>query len=203
MPDARFAPVGTLRTGISFLRPYETLWTNITMFPWLEGSFRFTRIYHVPGFAEDRPDADPTDYRDKSFDAKIQLLPERGWWPAVAVGMQDIAGGTGIFSAPYGVASKRLGELDFSLGYGRQRIDGVFGGVRWSPGALEGWSLVAEYDAYDYKNDKGADLSGAASYKKEAALGLEYRSQLWGAKAFTSHGEVGFNAYVQLPLERR
>jgi membrane-associated phospholipid phosphatase len=203
MPDARFAPVGTLRTGFSFLRPYEALWTNITMFPWLEGSFRFTRIYHVPAFPEDRPDTDYGDFRDKSFDAKIQLLPERGWWPAVAFGMQDVAGGTGLFSASYGVVSKRLGELDLTLGYGNQRIDGVFGGLRWSPGAIEGWSLVAEYDAYDYKNDHGAALSGAASYKKEAALGLEYRRQLWGAKAFTSHGEVGFNAYVQLPLERR
>ena len=113
MPDARFAPVGTLRTGFSFLRPYETLWTNITMFPWLEGSFRFTRIYHVPAFSDD-PTTDYGDFRDKSFDAKIQLLPERGWWPAVALGMQDVAGGTGHlqcvlwrgFEAP-----RRLGSL--------------------------------------------------------------------------------------------
>ena len=39
--------------------------------------------------------------------------------------------------------------------------------------------------------------------RRRLRSGLEYRSQLWGAKAFTSHGEVGFNAYVQLPLERR
>jgi len=79
----------------------------------------------------------------------------------------------------------------------------VFGGARWSPRALPYWSLVAEYDAYNYQQDYGAELSGAASYKKEAAFGVEYRRDLWGAKAFASHGEVGFNAYVQLPLERR
>jgi membrane-associated phospholipid phosphatase len=62
---------------------------------------------------------------------------------------------------------------------------------------------VAEYDAYDYKQDLGSAQSGAASYKKEGAIGIEYRSDLWGAKAFASHGEVGFNAYVQLPLEQR
>jgi len=202
MPDARFAPVGTWRSGFSFLRPYQAFYSSITVFPWLEGSFRFTRIYDVPGFP-DRTDTDYGDYRDKSFDAKVLLLPERGWWPALGVGMQDIAGGTGLFSAPYGVASKRLGELDLTLGYGRQRIDGVFGGVRWSPRRLERWSLVAEYDAYDYQSDHGAALSGAASYKKEAAFGVEYRSEIWGAKAFASHGELGFNAYVQLPLERR
>jgi membrane-associated phospholipid phosphatase len=200
MPDARFAPEGTWRSGISFLRPYEALWSNATVFPWLEGSFRYTRIYHVPGFPEGS-DTAYGDYKDKSFDAKLRLLPERGLWPQVAVGVQDIAGGTGIFRAAYGVASKRLGDLDLTLGYGNERIDGFFGGARWSLG--QNWSLVAEYDAYDYKQDKGSDLSGAASYKKEAAFGIEYRRELWGAKAFASHGEAGFNAYVQLPLERR
>ncbi len=200
MPDARFAPEGTWRSGISFLRPYEALWSNVTVFPWFEGSFRYTRIYHVPAFT-DRPDADFGDYRDKSFDAKLRLLPERGWWPAIAIGMQDVAGGTGLFSAPYGVATKNFGALDLTLGYGRDRIDGVFGGARLALGG--NWSLVAEYDAYDYKQDHGSDLSGAGAYKKEAAFGVEYRRDLWGAKVFTSHDEVGFNAYVQLPLERR
>src|SRR5687767_13821254 len=200
MPDARFAPVGTWRSGFSYLRPYEALWSNITVFPWLEGSFRFTRIYDVPAFPG-RPETDYGDYRDKSFDLKALLLPERGWWPAVGIGMQDIAGGTGVFSAPYGVVSKRLGGLDLTLGYGADRIDGVFGGARLALGNR--WSLVAEYDAYDYKQDVGSDLSGAASYRKEAAFGVEYRRELWGAKVFSSHDEVGFNAYVQLPLERR
>jgi len=31
MPDARFAPEGTWRSGVSFLRPYETLWSNVTV----------------------------------------------------------------------------------------------------------------------------------------------------------------------------
>jgi membrane-associated phospholipid phosphatase len=199
MPDARFAPEGSWRTGVSFLRPYQAFWSGVTVFPWLEGSFRYTRIYHVPGF--ETPGTDYGDFKDKSFDAKLGLLPERGWWPAVALGVQDVGGGTGVFRAPYGVASKRLGELDFSLGYGTRRIDGVFGGVRWTPAAR--WSLVAEYDAYDYKRDVGAELSGAASYKKEAAVGVEYRREWWGAKAFSSHGELGLNAYVNVPLENR
>src|SRR5439155_19770263 len=39
MPDARFAPEGSWRTGLSFMRPYQALWTNVTLFPWMEGSF--------------------------------------------------------------------------------------------------------------------------------------------------------------------
>jgi membrane-associated phospholipid phosphatase len=204
MPDARFAPEGSWRTGLSFLRPYQAIWSSMTFFPWIEGSFRFTRIYHVPGFP-DNPQfgVDYGDYKDKSFDAKLLLLPEGAWWPALALGHQDVGGGTGVFRAPYAAASKRFGELDLTLGYGGDRIDGAFGGARWSPAALPGWSLVAEYDAFDYPRDHGARLSGAAQYRKEIALGVEYQQEWWGAKAFAAHGELGFNAYVNVPLERR
>jgi membrane-associated phospholipid phosphatase len=199
MPDARFAPDGTWRAGYGYLKPYPALWSSLTAMPWLEGSFRYTRIMHVPGFP-DRPDADYGDYKDKSFDLKLRLLPERGWWPQIAVGAQDAGGGTGLFSAYYAVASKRVGDFDFTLGYGDRRIDGAYGGVRWQPSMLGNWSVVAEYDAYDYPNDRFAAQSGAANYRKEAALGLEYRSQWWGAKAFAAHGEGGVNAWVTLPL---
>jgi DNA-binding beta-propeller fold protein YncE len=77
------------------------IWSSVAVFPWLEGSFRYTRIYHVPGF-EERPGSDFGDFKDKSFDLKAVLLPERGWWPAVALGYQDAGGGTGVFRAPDG-----------------------------------------------------------------------------------------------------
>jgi hypothetical protein len=207
MPDARFAEEGSWRTGIGFLRPYQPVWSSMTLFPWLEASFRYTRIYHVPAFpggvtSSGFPVTEFGDFRDKAFDTKLLVLPERSWWPAIAMGAQDVGGGTGLFRSQYAVASKRLGEWDFTLGYGRDRIDGAFGGIRWSPSSLPSWGLVAEYDAFDYKNDHGAQLSGAASYKKDGAIGVEYKSDLWGAKTFASHGEVGVNAYVRLPLER-
>src|SRR2546427_9807094 len=75
MPDARFAPEGSWRTGLSFMRPYQTLWSGVTVFPWLETSFRYTRIYHVPGFVG-RPDEHYGDFKDKAFDAKLLVLPE-------------------------------------------------------------------------------------------------------------------------------
>ena len=202
MPDARIAPEGSWRSGLSFQRPYQSLWSSISVLPWLEGSFRYTRIYHVPGFSS-RTDTEYGDYKDKSFDAKAIVLPERGAWPALALGLQDFGEGTGVFRAAYAVASKRFGSLDVTLGYGARRIDGAFGGLRWSPPPWPSWSLVAEYDAYDYRRDVGAELSGAASYRKEPAYGVEYRHDWYGAKVFSSHGEVGFNAYVSIPLQRR
>jgi len=203
MPDARFAPEGSWRSGYSFMKPYSTIWSSVTFFPWIEGSFRFTRTMHVPGFDDSIPNTDYGDFKDKSFDAKIRLLPERDWWPQIALGMQDVAGGTGVYRAVYGVASKQIGEFDLTLGYGTDRIDGVFGGARWSPRSLPNWSLVAEYDAFNYKQDFGSDLSGSASYKKGLAAGVEYRENWWGVKLFGAHGEVGLNAYVSLPLEEK
>jgi membrane-associated phospholipid phosphatase len=205
MPDARIAPEGSWRTGLSFMRPYQALWTSVALFPWLEPSARFTRIYHVPGFAENPEGfgAGYGDYKDKSFDLKLRAFPERGIWPAIALGVQDLGGGTGLFRGKYAAASKRLGELDLTLGYGRERFDGVFGGLRWTPSAAPSWSLVAEYDAYDYPKDRFADLSGAAAYKKDLALGLEYRWGWLGAQALSAHGNLGFNAYISVPMDER
>ncbi|HEX7251051.1 MAG TPA: YjbH domain-containing protein [Burkholderiales bacterium] len=206
MPDARLAPDGTWRTGYSYLKPYQSLWSSLSALPWLEGSFRFTRIMYVRAFSG-TPE-DPTygqeygDYRDKSFDLKLRLLPEQDWLPQVSLGAQDFFG-TQIFGAYYAVASKQLGEFDLTLGYGTDRIDGAFGGVRWSPKAWPNWSLVAEYDANNYPLDLQAQQSGAAAYKKGPAAGVEYRSEWWGAKAYGAHGELGVNAWVSVPLQAK
>src|SRR5437667_12340154 len=68
MPDARFAPEGSWRTGLSFMRPYQSIWSGVAVFPWLETSFRYTRFMHVPtAFTE----GSYGDYKDKAFDAKL------------------------------------------------------------------------------------------------------------------------------------
>ena len=66
MPDARMAPDGTWRSGMSYLKPYQALWTSLTIMPFLEGSFRFTRTMYVPGFPG-VPGEDYGDFKDKEF----------------------------------------------------------------------------------------------------------------------------------------
>ncbi|MDH3321065.1 MAG: YjbH domain-containing protein, partial [Betaproteobacteria bacterium] len=95
------------------------------------------------------------------------------------------------------------GEVDLTLGYGTERIDGAFGGLRWQPQAFPNWSLAAEYDAFDYPNDRFAAQARIADRNKGAALALEYRQDHWGAKAYAAHGEAGINAWVSIPLEQR
>ena len=200
MPDARVAPDGTLRFGYSFAEPYPTLWTSVTMLPRLELSARYTRIMGVPGFTS--PGTDYGDYKDKAFDGKLVLFEEGSWLPQLAIGAQDFMG-TRIFPAGYLVANKRLGDFDFTLGYGDRRIDGLFGGVRYRPRALENWAFVAEYDANDYSRDLGAAQSGAASIKKGPGAGVEYTwGWLTGQVAYTRENPAVM-AYMAIPLAEK
>lgn len=202
MPDARIDPDGTWRTGYSFADPYAAVWVSLTAMPRLEASLRYTAIRGVPGFIDPARAGSYGDYKDKSFDVKFLALEEDGWWPAVALGRQDLFG-TDVFRATYVTLGKKAGDFDFTFGYGAQRIDGAFGGVRYSPQWLKGWSLVAEYDANDYKRDIGSSLSGVDQRKHELVGGVEYRYGWLGLQASYGHSEAGVNAYISIPLQQR
>ena len=57
MPDARIAEEGTLRFGISRMKPYGALWSSISMFPRLELSARYTSLDNTKALGN-VPDAD-------------------------------------------------------------------------------------------------------------------------------------------------
>jgi len=142
------------------------------------------------------------DFKDKAFDVKALLLREDEWLPSVAVGSQDFTG-TGVFSAKYATLSKRLGSTDYTLGYGSDRIDGWFGGVRHRVPWIRNLSLVVEYDANDYKRDFRAGESGADTRDGGWTYGVEYKMGWLGAQLATDGDDVGVNTYVSIPLERK
>ncbi|MGE0372207.1 MAG: YjbH domain-containing protein, partial [Gammaproteobacteria bacterium] len=166
MPDARLERDGSFRLGFSNFDPYSTLWSSVTVLPRLELSARYTTIDNISVF-EDGDNVG--DFRDKAFDAKLVLLPEGEHLPQLAVGAQDFHG-TRLFSAEFVTLSKRIGALDLTLGYGSDRLDGGFGGLRYQPAWAGNLGLVVEYDANDYRRDHEAALSGAA----ERAGGVTY-----------------------------
>ena len=196
MPDARIAEEGTLSIGASNIDPYFTIWSSLTVLPRLEVSARFTRIDRVPGAG---PDSEFGDYRDKSFDAKLLLLKESHYLPALSIGTQDFTG-TQLFTAKFLTLSKNLGDVDVTLGYGTDRIDGAFGGIRYRPSWHKNLGFVAEYDASNYKNDFHALESGADQRKGGATYAIEYRYGWLGAQLSYQGGEVGANLYVSIPL---
>jgi len=206
MPDARFNPDGTLRFGMAYARPYFDLSANATLLPWLETNLAVTRITGVPGFSSGTNASGfgsaYGSYKDKNAGLKIRLLAEDGWWPSVAVGAQDPFGTT-LFPRQFAAATKTLGDAQVTLGYGRQLIDGAFGGLRYSPAWLGSWSFVSEYDASDYKNFPFAEQSHVSGRTHGFSNAVEYRLG-WMSAAFSNQrGVAGAAAYISIPLEQK
>ena len=199
MPDARIEEAGTLRFGLSHFEPYTVLWGSISLFSRLEFSARFTEVDGVVGFEQND---DFGDFKDRAFDAKLLLLPETRLFPAVTLGSQDFTG-TQLFPAEYITFGKRLGPVDVSIGYGDDRIDGAFGGLRYQPRWNKNLAFVAEYDAIDYENDFMASVSGADERDGGATYALEYRFGPFRTQLSYQHGEIGFNGYTSIALNKR
>jgi hypothetical protein len=162
MPSARVNSEGNCAFGYAFLPPYSIYSARLQCTPYLEvtGSYRLFR--GIPdlqlsayGFG---------DFSDKGVNFKVVLLhPEDSDYelPGLAFGMDDFLG-TRAFRSSYVVLTKVWNQLNLevSLGYGEERLNGFFAGALWMPfrkslnKALEGVTLLAEYDATDYKNKK-------------------------------------------------
>ncbi len=116
MPTARLYPEGSLVFTWSHLEPYLRGSFVGYPFDWLEASYQYTDVNNklysdVPAFSGSQ------SYKDKSFDAKIRVIKERKYMPAIAVGFRDL-GGSSLFASEFVVASKMIGNIDLSLGMG-------------------------------------------------------------------------------------
>ena len=177
MPDGRVGEDGTFTFGYSYDSPYSTLFTNLTLLPFLQVNGRFVGIRGTKGFQDEKRAASYGSYKDKVIDLKLRLLAEDGLLPEVSFGKNDIFG-TQLFNGHYLAASKRFGPLDTTLGYGSGKVNGVFGGARWQLPYDDGaWSLLAEYDANDYQKHFRASETFARQREAGPVVGLSYQ---WG-----------------------
>lgn len=207
MPSAVVETDGTFSVGYSYDSPYGQLWVTSNILPFLQMTGRYVSINGIPGFSNVPGEygSDYGRYKDKVVDGKLRLWSETDWLPSVAVGMTDMFG-TELFKGQYVVATKTFGaskNIEASLGYARKRPDGVFAGARWTPTALPRWSMVAEYDAINYKNDFSASLTQAGKRSKGASLGLEYRWGWLALQAARSRDQFSINAFVSIPFGER
>ncbi|MFN2301893.1 MAG: YjbH domain-containing protein [Gammaproteobacteria bacterium] len=209
MPDGRVAEDGTLTLGGSHMSPYSALWGNITLFPGVEFSGRFTRTADVAGFDTPGFGENFGAQKDKAFDLKVRLLRETAFLPAVAFGLHDLHG-TGLFNGRYLAASKRFdtarfGAFDLGVGVGSGRFGGGFGGVRWYlPGS--NFRLLAEWDGYDYENDFWSlNTDGSEPLRRDGGLtlGVEYQHGWFLLQGAHQDGEIGATLSVSLPLQQR
>jgi membrane-associated phospholipid phosphatase len=207
MPRAGIDPDGTFNVGYSYDSPYGTYWASSAILPFLEVGGRYVAISGIPGFSND-PNAYGGKYgryKDKVFDAKLQVVRETRWMPSIAVGSTDLFG-TELFKGSYLVATKAFGatrNFEASVGVAHRRPSGLFAGARWAPLSVQGFALVAEYDAVDYSKDFRSELTGAGHRQKGMAAGVEYRWGWLGAQVARHRDHFSANVSMSIPFGER
>jgi len=193
LPSARLMGDWVVRPHYAQASPYSTFALTASVLPWLEVNGRLIRIAGVPNGLT----GDYGAYKDKAIDCKFRLLEESDFWPALALGGNDIHG-TGLFAARYLVASKLLGPVDFTFGLGQgslagERMGGAGTGQGSADSALdfltssparktrafggaelrltENFSLLAEYSSLAYEKLLGINEKADSPIN----FGLKYR----------------------------
>ena len=198
---------GTFSLGYSYDRPYGSMWISSTILPFLQVSGRYVSINGIAGFSN-VPGEYGSEYgrfKDKVFDAKLRLWQEGTWMPGIAIGASDLQG-TSLFKGHYVVATKTFGpakNIEASIGYGKGRPEGLFGGARWTPRSAPNWSVVAEYDANNYSKDFRASETAAGQRRSGPVLGLEYRWGWLGAQVARHRDHFSANVFASIPLSQR
>lgn len=152
-PTAEMPEDGEGRFGYTHASPYAFGYVDLTWLPWLEVNVRlstFDNIWVDP-LGKFNDDGFGRHYMDKAMDLKAMLYRSPGWpIPSLALGVTDVMG-TELMKAWYGVATWRWGAFALSLGYGTDRMNGLFGGIAWN---VADWlTLKAEYSPMDYSGD--------------------------------------------------
>ena len=117
MPTARFYDEQSHGLTIYDGTPDQKITLSSSPYDWLEASLFYTNIQGVP-----YPGYEYQDYKDKGFNVKVRLK-EEGNFPAVAIGIMDIAG-TGLYSSEYIITSYGINNIDMHFGLGWGTLNG-------------------------------------------------------------------------------
>ncbi len=121
MPTAESVPEGMIGATVFRFGAGLRVTATFQVTDRLQGAFRYSR---VPGIF-----TNGTALYDRSFDVQYRLLDEKGWRPAVAIGLRDFIG-TGVYSGEYIVATKTITprlRATAGLGWGRLGTNGDIG----------------------------------------------------------------------------
>lgn len=180
-PSADMNPEGDAEIGACFLNKHLTpnffsyntwdLYFNITPFRWIEMAYTMTFM---------RGDAEKFGkklvHKDRSFSLKLNPLREGKYWPAIAIGGNDVLGSgfkfresdtknNSFFCNFYAAATKHFSlwgqDVSANIAYrycpmkSNRNWQGVAGGVTLAPSFYRQLRFIAEYNAK--KINIGAD----------------------------------------------
>jgi len=184
-PSARLGEEGTVKLIISQYSPINRIAVVANPYDWLEASFYYNDINvkeYFPGSSQ--------SYKDKGFSFKIRLNEESEYFPAIALGFDDIAG-TSIFKSEYFVLNKGFGSLDFSLGYG-------FGALG-SLGSIKNVFRDGERSSWDFST--GGELNITDLFKGKSAIfgGITLDLPLFkGSQLILEYDTDDYSSYYEL-----
>lgn len=150
-PTAEMPEDGTGRFGFTRALPYAYYFLDLAWLPWLEINARFNTFSTGTADGTDNGRA----YMDKAIDLKAILWhnkdPEKWYLPSIAFGVVDMMG-TELMKAWWGAATWRWGDIAATIGYGTDRLNGVYAGLEWD--ATNWLTFKAEYSPLDYDTDR-------------------------------------------------
>jgi len=146
---------------------------TMTSFPydWMEASFFYTNIQDKSYCGLDYDPVCNQDYKDKGFNFKIRLK-EEGIFPAIAIGINDIAG-TGFYSSEYIVGSYGINNIDFHLGLSWGTLNGSKNSFKNPFGFIDNQF----YDRPSATEDNGGQFQPSRYFSGEKAspfFGISY-----------------------------
>ena len=118
IPSARFYNESSFGFTLYDGNPDQKFTMTSYPFDWLEASVFYTNIQGKP-----YPGYESQDYKDKGFNFKVRILEESMYFPAIAIGVNDLAG-TGFYSSEYLVGSYGIDNLDIHFGLGWGNLNG-------------------------------------------------------------------------------
>ena len=147
---------------------------TMTSFPydWMEASFFYTNIEDnqlCRGNAFGQSFCQ--GYKDKGFNFKLRIK-EEGIFPAIAIGINDIAG-TGFYSSEYIVGSYGINNIDFHLGLSWGALNGSKNSFKNPFGSIDNQF----YDRPSATEDNGGQFQPSRYFSGEKAspfFGISY-----------------------------
>ena len=203
MPSARMHNAGTLGFSWSNHDPY--LRGSIIAYPfdWMEAVYSYTDINNAL-YSNVEAFSGKQSYKDKGFDLKFRVIQETQFLPSISIGLRDLAGSNN-FEAEYIVASKLVGNIDFTFGVGwgdlshggyKNPLTSVFSSLNTRDLTQDGQG--GEFTASRYFSGDIGIFGGAEIFLPNTnglRLKIEYDSTNYLDEAFARGREVSLFAF--------
>ena len=167
-PTARLYNEGSFGITVYDGTPDQKLTITSSPYDWLEASFFYTSIQNFP-----YPGFEYQSYKDKGFNLKVRVK-EEGVFPAIAIGINDIAG-TGYYGSEYIVGSYGINKLDMHFGIGWGALNGSDKQFK-NPLIYLADSFADRVDYYDYTDEskKGGGSFQTGRYFSDSTVSPFY-----------------------------